>query len=70
MVYQLHFNSLEVGEGYTLRTTEELIHWLCHRNYTVSYDFMKDAIISCAEELGCIFRDPYELEEDILRYYI
>ena len=66
----LYINSLDVNEGYTIKSLPELVNYLCYRDCTVAYEFMEQAVINCATELGCVYQDIYELEKDIHRYYI
>ena len=68
--YPLYINSLKTIEGETIWNLPRLIEYLCSRDCTVSYESMEEAVAKCAMELCCVYRDIYELEEDIHRFYI
>ena len=72
-VCELEIEDNEVDEGYTLKNINDVISYLTNVSFADDYvqcDYVKEAVYNCATELGCIYGDVYDLENDIRRYYI
>lgn len=69
----IKIENLNVKEGYTLHDIDEVISYLaytCFANDYVSPCSIREAIYDVINELGCVYEDVYELEQDIRKYYI
>lgn len=69
---QLEIEDNSTKEGWILRDINDVINYL---DIEFSYDYVyietiKEAVENCINELGCIYKNVYELESDIRRYYI
>lgn len=69
----LEIENLNVKEGYTLKDIDDVVAYLtyvCFANDYVSIYSIREALYDVSKELGCVYEDVYELENDIRRYYI
>lgn len=60
-------------DGWVLRGTDDLITYLCYVLFAydyVAWESIQEALYNVATELGCVYRNVYELEMDIRKYYI
>lgn len=69
----LNIESPRTNEGFMLDTIDKVIEYLTYYRFVDDYvyiDCIREAVVNCAIELGCIYDDVYELETDIRKYYI
>ena len=73
MKYELRLESTDNKYGWAIKTLDDVVSYLTNCAFAddyVPYGAIEDAVFRCAKELGCIYRDLDELENDIRRYYI
>ena len=71
--FTIELEDTNVKEGYALEDVGDLVFYLANVSFWedgVYFEFIEDALLKCATELGCVYRNVYELENDIRRYYI
>lgn len=69
----IEIENLNVKEGYTLHDIDDVVYYLTYWSFAndyVSQYSIREAIYDVTKELGCVYEDVYELEQDIRRYYI
>ena len=70
---ELEIENINVNEGWKLTTLDDVSWYLAYVSFAndfVARECIDEAIANVVEELGCTYRDVYELENDIRRYYI
>lgn len=73
VVGTLNMESPRTNEGFMLDTIDKVIDYLTYYRFQNDYvhiDYIREAVVNCALELGCVYSDVYELEHDIREYYI
>lgn len=71
-ICSIEIENLNVNEGYRLDDVDDVVNYLTYRfadDYVSIYS-IREAIYDVTHELGCVYRDVYELEKDIRKYYI
>lgn len=72
-IANLEIATLLTKEGFVLKDIDDVAYYLADYQFAYDYvhiDSVREALLNCATELGCVYNDVYELEEDIRRYYI
>jgi hypothetical protein len=69
----LNLESPHTNEGFVLDSVNKVVEYLTYYRFVNDYvhiDSIREAVVNCAIELGCVYDDVYELERDIRNYYI
>lgn len=69
----LELENTKTKEGFTLETINDVISYLAYYPFNDDYvyeGYIMEAVYNCATELGCVYSDVEELENDIRKYYI
>ena len=74
--YQAGYLALEnniTTEGFVVNSFDDLCNYLAiwrFNNDLICYDSIREALVNCALELGYVFSDVDNVENDIRAYYI